>query len=172
MGYATLTDAASYGFRAEQYGLNITAAQIQSGLDSASAWADTRLRGRYSMPLLAPFDPALVEAVVHIARRRILAVRGFDESTAAGREVVATYDLAAKLLDDVRNQAAHLAVTESPAPTSEPTPQYAAPLLVSSSLIGFGPTGQPPATNQPFASNPYGPNGSNVDRGPWPWELP
>ena len=95
-----------------------------------------------------------------------------DESSPPGREVVSTYDLAVKLLEDVRNQAAHFAVIESPAPTSEAAPQYAAPLIVSSPMLGFGPTGAPSQPNQPFASNPYGPNGNNLVRGPWPWELP
>lgn len=135
MGYATLNDAVTYGFVGGSFGLDILPADVQAALDSASAWCDTRMRARYSMPLLPPFDVALVEAVVHIARRRLLATRGFDESTGAGREVVSTYDLAVKLMDDVRNQAAHFNVNESPAPTSAAEPQYAAPLVVSAPLV-------------------------------------
>jgi phage gp36-like protein len=132
MGYATLADATTYGLVPSAYGLNITTAQIQSNLDAASAWADTCLRGRYKpCPLLPPFDPALVRAVVHIARYEILSLRGFVED----KNVIDSRDAAVVFLNEVERQSKHLAVAADAV-----TPSLPSPLVTSSSTISFNTT--------------------------------
>lgn len=139
--YATLTDATTYGLVPSALGLNVTGAQIQENLDARSDWADTRLSGRYSMPILAPYPKALVMAVVHMSRYDLLSLRGFDETNASDRNVIAQAKAAEKLLDDVLRQQAHFAgIIESPRPTSAAQPQYAAPLVTSQPLQGWIPS--------------------------------
>jgi hypothetical protein len=139
--YASLTDAETFGLVASAYGLSITSAQIQSNLDASSGWAAGMISGRYSMPILPPYPLPLVQAVVHMARYNILAVRGFDENNPADKNVVAANATAREWLLNVRRQAADIdGVIESPAPTSQAQPQYADPLIVSSPLEGFGPS--------------------------------
>lgn len=145
--YANLTDATTYGLVPSAYGLNITTAQIQANLDARSDWADTRLGGRYSLPILAPYPAALVRAVVHMARYDLLSLRGFDESNAADKNVVDACKAAEKLLDDVLRQQAHLNVIESPQPTKLAQPSYAAPLIVSNPQQGWIPAEGVPRTS-------------------------
>jgi len=137
MGYASATtDAVTYGLVGSAYGLNITQAQIQANLDAASAWADTCLRGRYKLPLLQPYDPALVRAVVHIARYEILALRGFDEENAADKNVVDSNTRAIEFLNAIQRQEKHLAAVES----GSASPGIVNPTVTSSSTICFNTT--------------------------------
>jgi phage gp36-like protein len=50
-------------------------------LAQASAHVDSYLRGRYALPLSAPFPAELVDAVLAIAAYRIMFFRGFDSES-------------------------------------------------------------------------------------------
>lgn len=50
-------------------------------LERASAHVDSYLRGRYSVPLVAPYPSEISDAVIAIAAYRIMMFRGFDSES-------------------------------------------------------------------------------------------
>ncbi len=78
MGYATVEDLVQYGLSAGTLDGDLTPAQQMAALDAASAYADGYLRSQYTLPLIAPFPPDLVEAVCKIAAYNVLSVRGLN----------------------------------------------------------------------------------------------
>ncbi len=80
--YATTTDLARLGVRATAL-VGVSSTEQEAALDAASAWADTFLRKRHTVPLTGTIDPALVEAVCQRAAYRILQPRGFDATNAS-----------------------------------------------------------------------------------------
>ncbi len=144
MGYATLADMANYGLVSTSLG-QLSNPQIQAQLDAASAYANSKMAARYSLPLLAPIDVAIVQAVVQIAAYQCLCLRGFDPNNPGDSAARDLWLAARKYFDDVERQSAHPLVVESARPTQQGQPQYAAPLVTSQPLQGWFPgdgTGQ------------------------------
>src|SRR5262252_7544622 len=154
MGYATLSDLSTYGVVSTAFG-QLTNPQLQAALDAASAYADSKMRGRYALPLQTPIDIAIVRAVVHIAACDLLELRGFDPSNPGDQAAYNRKLLAIKYFDDVQRQAAHPAVVEA----LSPSPAIPNPLVLSSSTStvgGFG--GFAPGTANaigPMATSPF-----------------
>jgi hypothetical protein len=172
MGYATLTDMANFGFGPTAFG-QITTIQVQAQLDSASAWATSKLAARYSMPLLPPFDVTIVQAVVQIAAYQCLCLRGFDPQNPGDSAARDLWIAAREFFDAVERQHAHPLVNESPAPTAQAQPQYAGPLVLGQPLLGWMPGQCPqiPATaiGIPLAAGSGWPAGAQWPGGSgWP----
>ncbi len=141
MGYATAQDANDYGLVPSALGLDVTPAQVQKALDTRSAYADGKMRARYgyqNVPLPAPYDPSLVQAVVHLATFDLLARRGFDVNSPTDAAVKVRYDNAVKFLDDVERQTMHLNVAIAQGSSSS-SPPIAQPLILSAPNQGWIP---------------------------------
>lgn len=83
--YATVEDLEISGIPLSAFGRLSAGIQIQAILDNASAYADTFLRCKYTLPLAGPtssppvaYDPALVDAVCQIAAYRAMKLRGYN----------------------------------------------------------------------------------------------
>ena len=141
MGYATQQDANDYGLVPSALGLDVTPAQVQKALDTRSAYADTKMRARYgyeNVPVPAPYDPALVQAVVHLAAFDLLARRGFDATNPSDVAVKERFAAAVKFLDDVERQTAHLNVVVAQTGPAA-SPPIAQPLILSAPNQGWIP---------------------------------
>jgi hypothetical protein len=136
--FAALTDLANHGLPPSAYG-NLKQSQIQAMLDARNSYAAGKCAARYSMPLLAPFDPMMVAAVCHLAAKDALDMRGADPAHLDYRSIETRFLAAVKYFDDVQRQYMHPLVNESPQPTNLGTPQFAAPLVVSQPLEGWIP---------------------------------
>jgi hypothetical protein len=167
VGYATITDLQNYGLVGTAFG-QLSTVQIQAQLDAASAWANSKMAARYSLPLLAPFDISIVKAVVDIAAFELLKLRGFDPQNPGDAAAYAAWEAGRKFFDDVERQHAHPLVNESPRPTNQAQPQYASPLVLGQQLQGWLP-GQCPQ-GSPLGGSPWAP-GSGMPPG-WPWPPP
>jgi hypothetical protein len=66
------------------------------------------LRVRYSTPLVTPFPPAIVWAVVKIVIWELYLVRGISPTAAVVKEIKEQHDLAQKWIDDLRTLTARL----------------------------------------------------------------
>jgi phage gp36-like protein len=64
---------------------------VQDHLDAASAKVDSHIRGRYLLPLVAPYPPEIVEAECVLAAYSLLSIRGFDPEAGANQNVVQRY---------------------------------------------------------------------------------
>lgn len=170
MGYATLGDMANYGFPPSSFG-QLSTIQVQAQLDAASAWATSKMAARYSMPLLPPFDVTIVMSVVQIAAYQCLVLRGFDPQNPGDMAARDLWVAGREYFDAVERQHAHPLVNESPQPTAQAQPQYAAPLIVGQPLLGWMP-GQCPqgngTTNSPLAPGSGFPPGSSWPPTGWP----
>ena len=136
--YAVLADLANNGLPPSAYG-NLKPVQLQAMLDARNSYASSKMGGRYSMPLLPPFDPMIVAAICHLTAKDALDMRGADPAHLDYRSIETRFLAAVKYFDDIQRQTAHPAVNESPAPTSLQAAQYAAPLIVSQPLQGWIP---------------------------------
>lgn len=103
-----------------------------SALERASRIADTYLRDRYKLPLTAPYDPALVDAVVQIACWQLMRRRGFDPNTAGDAVIRMGYEDAIGLLKRIANGQALLDVSQA-------SPGYDEPQVITSPSRGYAP---------------------------------
>jgi hypothetical protein len=152
VGYATIQDAIDFGLNAGALGLNVTPAQLQRALDVRSAYADGKMRARYgyeNVPLPPPYDPAIVQAVVHLATYDLLVLRGFDPSNGSDAAAFERFKAAIKYFDDIERQTAHpnVSVAQSSSAASAPIAQ---PLIQSIPQMGWIP--DPNNTASPFDS--------------------
>lgn len=88
--YATTADLAKYVPPAALVG--ISPADQQDALDEASGVADTYIRAQYTLPLAAPYDPALVRAVCRIAVWDLMNRRGWNPEAGANDVFQRGYD--------------------------------------------------------------------------------
>lgn len=75
--YATATDLANLGLPAAALE-GISPAIQDEHLRKASGRVDSYLRGRYSLPLAAPYPDEIIEATVILAAYSLLVFRGFN----------------------------------------------------------------------------------------------
>ena len=135
--YAQIADLTTYGLPATALqSPNLPVQVQQAALDDASAIADSYLRGRYSLPLLA-WGTDLTQAVCRIAAYNLLSVRGYNPAAAADVNIRDRYTDAIDWLNKVQRQAVHPNVTPQPSQT----PQYNQPFVTSFSVISTA-TGQ------------------------------
>ncbi len=111
--YATPADLALYGLPAAALvGIDPTTQQ-QPALDAASAEADTYLRNKFTLPLIAPYPKDLVKYVCKIAAWELLAVRGFNPESGSDVAVRTGYKDAVNWLEKVSRGDITPAITDS-----------------------------------------------------------
>jgi phage gp36-like protein len=98
----------------------------------ASSLAASRIGCKYTLPLAAPFDPALVDAVCQIAAWRLLCLRGFNPSNPGDQVVRQGYLDADEWLTKVANGQAQIQVV------TQATPESLQPDTYSNTPRGYG----------------------------------
>ncbi len=96
MAYATITDLTTHGASSATFG-SLSTLQKQGAVDAACAEADGYLRARYprtELPLPAPYDPSLVQAVIKIATFECLRIRGFNPNAGSDALIVEAANVA------------------------------------------------------------------------------
>lgn len=117
--YATITDLQTAGVPPGVLSSVDTAVQ-ELALERASRLADTYLRDRYHLPLTAPYDPSLVDAVVQIACWRLMMRRGFSPQQGTDTAFRVGYEDAMEFLKRVANGIAQLDVIQASPGAEEP----------------------------------------------------
>ncbi len=111
--YATRQDLFAYGLN-ELSVQNINPVTLDAQLSAASAWADSKLAGRYNLPLLA-WDASITMNVCYIAAWNILSKsRGFNPDNPGDVAVRQSYDDAIAWFNAVERQNTHPTVTQTP----------------------------------------------------------
>ena len=144
MAYASPADLVVHGLPATALGA-LTVAQQNAALDAASKIVDSKLRGRYALPLVA-WGTEITQATCKIAAYELLNIRGYNPASGADVNVSDRYLAAMHWLDQVQRQAAHPDVTPQPSQT----PNFNSPTVISSSMAVTGglPTGSIAALNR------------------------
>lgn len=144
--YATLEDLAESGLAQEAIS-SLPLTTRQKVLLRASRYADTFLRDRYTLPLISPYDQALINAVVQIADYWLITRRGVR----AGQDLEIfrlNFQDANDFLKRIANGQAALCVTQSQPESDQPNlatnelRDYSPPSLGTSAPVwgsgGFG----------------------------------
>lgn len=124
--YATLEDLQEAGMPLGAIG-SVPLKTQEKALERASRYADTYLRDRYTLPLAAPFDQSLVDAVVQIASWRLMQRRGFNPNTPGDATIRMGFEDAENWLKRIANGQAQLCVTQSYPQSYQPQVGSAAP---------------------------------------------
>ena len=98
---------------------DIAAPSLVAACQQASELADSYLRGRYALPLLA-WGGDITYRVAQIAVYMALAARGYDPSTGADETIRKNYEDAVKWFEGVQRQSVHPDVTPSVAQPGDP----------------------------------------------------
>jgi phage gp36-like protein len=129
--YATVDDLYRYGLQpiAVQ---NVPMANLTAELEAASRYADSKMRARYSLPLLA-WDSSVTMHVCRIAAYNILVTRGYNPEAGADVAITQRYEQSLEWFDGVERQRTHPNVTETA------NPQYATdlPQVISGTSRGW-----------------------------------
>jgi len=118
-GYATLADLASCGLPAAALA-TLSSGDKQAALDDNSALADTYIGDKYQLPLVAPYDRALVRMVCYLAAWDLLGLRGYNPSDPTDQVVQYRADVAMKFLVRVAEGQARLNVTQTAPDSLQP----------------------------------------------------
>ncbi len=81
----------------------LNASQLQRVLDNTSSYVLGSVGDKIQLPLVPPYDPAIVWAVVQIACWRLMRRRGFNPDDPGDKAVYLDYQNAENWLRDVRN---------------------------------------------------------------------
>ena len=115
--YATTEELAGYASGVVQ---SMLLAKRETALESASRLADNYLRGRYTLPLAAPYDEGLVRAVCSVAIWDLMRQKGYNPEPGANDAFRDGYKDALAWLLGVQNRIIHpniaVAALRSPAP--------------------------------------------------------
>lgn len=138
--YATVADLFRHGMPPTARG-NMTDAQLNAALVSASTTADSYLRGRYAYPLVAWGDD-LRKYVCWVASYELLTgPRGMAPGAGADSNIGERNNLAIEWFQGVQRKAIHPDIT----PSDNQSPTYDQPFVVSSSVVDVS-TGRTAAT--------------------------
>ncbi len=129
--YATPSDMVRFAINATALAA-VSTGDKQAALDAASSYADSKLRGRFSLPLSAWGDD-LRRVVCWIAAYDLMVVRGFNPILGADSLLRTRYDDAVKWLDGVERQNIHPDVTPAP----DQSPKYDAPKVTTAAKRGW-----------------------------------
>lgn len=88
-------------------------AVLDDAIAKASALADSYLASKYTLPLIAPFDPSLVQQVAAIATYRVMKRRGYAPMSADNDPIRDGYKEAVKWLQDISSGKAEIQATDS-----------------------------------------------------------
>jgi phage gp36-like protein len=140
--YATLADLEQCGLPPQALA-SIQPTVKQAALVKASAYADTFIGDAVTLPLQAPVDPTITDAVCQIAAWRLLCLRGFNPDNPGDAVVRQGYLDARDWLTRVANKQAKLNVVQGSPPSVQPDISSACPR-------GFGDVySVSPAANDP-----------------------
>lgn len=92
----------------------------QKALDRASAYANSFIGDKYALPLVSPYDPALVDAVCQVAAWRLLCLRGFNPNNPGDQVVRQGWEDATAWLTRVANGQASITVVQAVPPSYQP----------------------------------------------------
>jgi phage gp36-like protein len=129
MGYATLADLEDIGLPPGAL-QGVSTEAKQAALDKASARASAYLRDQYKLPLTAPYDESLVDAVVQIAAARLMRRRGFNPNSAGDAAIQLGHDEAIAYLQRIANGQGRLAVLQA-------APEHLEPQVLTSPARGY-----------------------------------
>jgi phage gp36-like protein len=129
--YATIADFEASGLPPGAIG-DISKGEINMHLARQSAHADTYLGAKVTLPLSAPYDQQLVDAVCQMAAWRIMIRRGFNPDNNGDAVVRQGYEDAIKWLTRVANGQARLNVIQS-------APESLQPNVVTNQERGYSP---------------------------------
>jgi phage gp36-like protein len=107
MPYATRADFTKHGLPADALADVPTESQ-DAALDAASSEADTYLANVFTLPLIAPFPPILVQQVCAIAAWNLLTTVGFDPQNGADSAVKSRCEDARRWLERISTSRATL----------------------------------------------------------------
>lgn len=117
--YASLEDFAGCGLPPGALA-SLDKTVILNELIRQSRWADTYLGDKYTLPLSAPFDSALSDAVCQLAAWRLLTLRGFNPSNPGDTVVRQNWMDAKEWLTRIANGQARLQVSQAQPPSLQP----------------------------------------------------
>lgn len=129
--YASIDDLYRFGLQplAVQ---NVPMANLIAELEAASRYADSKMRARYSLPLLA-WDTTITMHVCRIAAYNILVTRGYNPEAGADIAITQRHQESLEFFDGVERQRTHPNVTQTP--TSSPGVDM--PQVISGTLRGW-----------------------------------
>ena len=114
--YASIDDL--YRFGLQPFSVqNVPMSNLIAELEAASRYADSKMRARYSLPLLA-WDTTITMHVCRIAAYNILVTRGYNPEAGADIAITQRHQEALEFFDGVERQRTHPNVTQTP--TSSP----------------------------------------------------
>ena len=126
--YAVVSDLPRLGIPTTAFG-TLTTVAIQAELDAAGAWINSRIRGRYKLPLLA-WDDEIRRIEVRVAVYNAMSLRGYNPTAGADVELRRGYEDAERWCDGVQRRAIHPDVTESASDSA-----LAQPFVITSSVV-------------------------------------
>ncbi len=101
--FAKLQDLDDEGIPLAAFGNTLTNTQIQRVLDKVSSYVAGYVGDKIQMPLIPPYDPAIVTAVVQIAAWRLIVRRGFNPEDPGDKVIRQGFMDAQSWLKDVAN---------------------------------------------------------------------
>lgn len=127
--YASLADLTTFGLPATALGA-VTTAQQQAQLDAAAGRVDSKIGGRYVVPLTAPIPAVITQTTCKIAAWEVLRIRGWNPMVPGDKAIFDGFVDANAWLDAVQHQREHLVGVAQTG--SAPMPQ---PVMLSSSVV-------------------------------------
>jgi len=134
MAYANSTEFAALGLPA--VALDGFVGDVDDHLEAASGQIDSYLRGRYRLPLVAPYPQEIVRVTCALAAYSVLSVRGFDPENGADKNVRMRYEDAVSWLNQMAEGKVNLPLTAD----STPTAHDGGPILRSTNRSSTGGT--------------------------------
>jgi phage gp36-like protein len=135
VGYATEADLSRFGAPSAALESLLTE-DINAQLEAASSVADSYLRNHYKLPIVAPYPPALTEAVARIATFNLLSVRGYNPEGDAGL-LETRYKTAMRWLESVGSGKASPLLIAADGPTANAGGPFVVQNRYDSSQDGF-----------------------------------
>jgi phage gp36-like protein len=135
VGYATASDLETFGAPAAALD-GLYSEAIAAQLEAASSVADSYLRNHYKLPIVAPYPPALTEAVARIATFNLLSVRGYNPEGDAGL-LETRYKTAMRWLESVGSGKASPLLIAADGPTANAGGPFVVQNRYDSSQDGF-----------------------------------
>jgi phage gp36-like protein len=134
--YASIDDLYRFGLQPMSV-QNVPMANLIAELEAASRYADSKMRARYSLPLLA-WDTTITMHVCRIAAYNILVTRGYNPEAGADVAITQRHQEALEFFDGVERQRTHPNVTQ----TANPSQPVDLPQVITGVSRGWqSPTG-------------------------------
>jgi len=129
--YHTLADMHQYGIDPVACG-RVSTPDQEAIVAARNAWADSKLRGRYNLPLIA-WDVDLRMNLSFMSAWDVISRRGYNPAAPGDVTIRLRYDDAVKWFDGVERGNTHPNVTE----TTPSVPTMQAPMVITSPKRGW-----------------------------------